>query len=121
VSGVALATLRRLGYYNESVRMLDLLWAQMQHHMYTGFGVSEDTCSSSLEKLLYGIGQGSCASPILWALLNQIILTALEEKFDSIGLLAVDGAEEHIRTGDSLVDDTTCGATDDDVTMEPVP
>jgi hypothetical protein len=28
--------------------------------------------------------------------------------------------EEHIRPGDSFVDDTTCGVTDDDTTAEPV-
>jgi hypothetical protein len=93
----------------------------MQHHICTGFGVSKDTYGSSVDKLLYGIGQGSCASPILWVLLNQIILAALEEKFDCIRLVAVDGVEEHIRPGDSFVDDTTCGVTDDNVDMEPVP
>jgi hypothetical protein len=39
VSGISLATLRRLGYSKESVRMLGHLWAQMQHHICTGFGV----------------------------------------------------------------------------------
>jgi hypothetical protein len=70
--------------------------------------------------LLYGIGQGSCASPILWALLNQLILAALEEKFDCIRLVAIDGVEEHVRPGDASVDDTTYGVTYDDITEEPV-
>jgi hypothetical protein len=121
ISGVSLATLRRLGYFRNSVRMLGLLWAQMQHPICTGFCVSKDTYGSSIDKLLYGIGRGSCASPILWALLNQIILAALEEKFDCILLVAVDGVEEYIRPGDSFVDDTTCGVIDDNVDMEPVP
>jgi hypothetical protein len=113
--------MRRLGYSRNSVRMLGLLWAQMQHHICTGFYVSKDTYGSSVDKLLYDIGQGSCASPIIGALLNQIILVALEEKFDCIRLVAVDGVEEHIRPGDSFVDDTTCGVTYDNVDMEPVP
>jgi hypothetical protein len=104
-----------------SVCMLGLLWAQMQHHICTGFGGSKDTYRSSFDKLLYGIGQGSCASPILLALLNHIILAALEEKCDCIRLVAFDGLEEHIRPGYSFVDDTTCGVTDDNVDMEPVP
>jgi hypothetical protein len=116
VSGISLATLRRLGYSKESVRMLGLLWAQMQHHICTGFGVSETTYGSTIEKLMYGIGQGSCASPIRWALLNQMILAALEDKFDYIRLVAIDGVEEHVRPGDSFVDDTTCGVTYDDIT-----
>jgi hypothetical protein len=120
VIGISLATLRRLGYSKESVRMLGHLWAQMQHHVCTGFGVSEATYGSTIEKLLYGIGQGSCASPILWALLNQLILATLEEKYDCIRLVAIDGVEGHVRPGDSFVDDTTCGVTYDDITAEPV-
>lgn len=58
-------------------------------------------------------------SPILWALLDQIIITALPEIF-SIRLVAYDGVKEHIRSGDSFLDDTTCGATGEDVTIEPV-
>jgi hypothetical protein len=120
VSGISLATLRRLGYSKESVRMLGHLWAEMQHHICTGFGISETTYGSTIEKLLYGIGQGSCASPILRVLLNQLILAALEEKYDCIRLVAIDGVEEHVRPGDSIVDDTTCRVTDDDITAETV-
>jgi hypothetical protein len=82
--------------------------------------MSETTYGSSIEKLQYGMGQGSCASPILWALLNQLILSALEEKFKCIRLVAIDGVESHIRPGDSFVNDTTCGVTNDDITAEPV-
>jgi hypothetical protein len=99
--------------------MLGFLWSQLEHHVCTGYGVSDATYSSSLDKNLYGIGQGSCASPILWALLNQLLLAALGEKFDCIRLVAVDGVEEHIRPGDSFVDDTTCGATNDYPDIEP--
>jgi hypothetical protein len=120
ISGVALASLRRLGYSKESVKMLGLLWAQMEHHVCTGFGVSDKTYGSTTEKLLYGIGQGSCASPILWALINQLLLAALGEKFTSIRLVAIDGEEEHIRPGDSFVDDTKTGSTNDDSELEPV-
>jgi hypothetical protein len=90
------------------------------HHICTDLGVSKDTYGSPIDKLLYGIDQGSCASPILWALLNQIILAALEDKFDCIRLVAVEGVEENIRPGDSFVDDTTCGVTYDNVDVEPV-
>jgi hypothetical protein len=100
--------------------MIGLLWAQLEHHISTGYGVSDKTYSSTLEKLLYGIGQGGCASPISWALLNQLLLTALGDKFDCIGLIAVDGVEEHVRPGDAFVDDTTTGVTNDDTTIEPV-
>jgi hypothetical protein len=43
ISGVALAALRRLGYSKESMKMLGLLWAQMEHHVCIGFSVSDKT------------------------------------------------------------------------------
>jgi hypothetical protein len=100
--------------------MLGLLWVQMEHHVCTGIGVSDKTYESTTEKLLYGIGQGSCTSPVLWALINQLLLAALGEKFTCICLVAIDGEEEHIRPGDSFVDDTTTGTTNDDSKLEPV-
>jgi hypothetical protein len=101
--------------------MLELLWSQLEHHVATAYGVLNKTYSSTLENLLYGIGQGSCASPILWALLNQLLLTTLGEEFECIRLVSVDGKFEHKRPGDSFVDDTTTGTTNEDTTMEPVP
>jgi hypothetical protein len=100
--------------------MLGLLWAQMEHHVCTGFGVSDKTYGSTIDKLMYVIGQGSCALPILWALINQLLLAALGEKFTCIRLVAIDGEEEHIRPGDSFVDNTTTGTTNDDPELEPV-
>jgi hypothetical protein len=77
------------------------------------------TYSSSLDTLLYVIGQGSCASPIIWALLNQLLLAALGDKFDCIILVAVHGVEEHIKPGEYFVHETTCGATNDDPDIDP--
>jgi hypothetical protein len=121
ISGVALELLRRLGYSKDSVKFLGLLWAQIEHHVCTGFGVSDKIYGSTIDKLLYDIDQGSCASPILWALINQLLLTALGEKFTCIRLVAIDGVEEHIRPGDSFLDDTMMGSTNDDPKLEPVP
>jgi hypothetical protein len=83
--------------------------------------VSDISYISTVEKLLYGIGQGSCSSPIIWALLNQLILTALEEKYECITLVSVDRSAISTRPGDYFMDDTTNGTTDDDVTKYHVP
>jgi hypothetical protein len=73
-----------------------------------------------VDKSLYGIGQGSCSSPLLWALLNQLIMTALGEKFECIKLVSVDNSKTNTRPGDSSIDDTTTGVTSDDTAREPV-
>jgi hypothetical protein len=102
--------------------MLEKLWKQLEHHnIITGFGVSDISHSSTVEKLLYDTGQGSCSSPTLWALLNQLILTALEEKYECITLVSVDKSTISTRPGDSFADDTTAGTAYDDVTKDPVP
>jgi hypothetical protein len=121
VSGIALAALRRIRYSKNSVRMLGLLWAQLEHHVATGFGVSDASYKSTTDKMLYGIGQGGCSSPIVWALLNQLLLTALGEEFDCISLVSVDGRTTDTRPGDSFVDDTTTGATYDNHNLDPIP
>jgi hypothetical protein len=61
VSGIALSALRQIGYSKNSVRMLGLLWAELEHHLATGFGVSDASYKSTTDKLLHGIGQGSCS------------------------------------------------------------
>jgi hypothetical protein len=57
----------------------------------------------------------------VWALLNQLLLTALGEEFDCISLVSVDGKTTDTRPGDSFVDDTTTGATDDSHNLDPIP
>jgi hypothetical protein len=101
--------------------MLCLLWAQLEHHVVTGIGVSDTSYKSSMDKLLYGISQGSCSSPIVWDLLNQLLLTALGQEFECIPLLSVDGTTIDTHPGDSFVNDTTTGATDDNHNIEPIP
>jgi hypothetical protein len=120
ISGIALACLKRIGYSISLVHMMGLLWAQLEHHISTRYGVLDKTYTSTLKKLLYGIGQGSCASPILWALFNQLLLTALGDNFECIRLVAVYGEEEHVCPGKSFVNDTTCAMTNDDMNMEAV-
>jgi hypothetical protein len=121
VSGIALAALRRIVYSTNSVWMLGLLWAQLEHHVATGFGVSDASYKSPMDKLLYGIGQGSCSSLIVWALLNQLLFTALGKDFDCISMVSVDGITTDTHPGDSFMDDTTTGATDDNHNLEPIP
>jgi hypothetical protein len=121
ISDIALLSIQHLGYSKNSVKMLGKLWEQLEHHISTGFGVSDISYSSTLEKLLYGIGQVSCSSPIMCELLNQLILTALEEKYECIPLVSVDKSTISTRPGDSFVDDITTGTADDNVTKDPVP
>jgi hypothetical protein len=103
------------------VRILGLLWAQLEHHVATGVGVSDASYKSNTDKLLYGIGQGRFSSPIVWALLNQLLLMALGEEFDCISLVYVDDRTTDTRPGESFVDDTDTGTPDDNHNLDPIP
>jgi hypothetical protein len=110
----------QLGYSKNSVWVLGKLWEQLEHHSSTRYGISKATYSNTVDKLMYGIGQGSSSSPIIWALLNQLIMTVLGEKNECITLVSVDNSKTNTIPGDSFVDDTTIGVTSDNTTMEPV-
>jgi hypothetical protein len=95
ISGIALACLKRIDYLSNSVRVLVLVWAQLEHHVSTGYGESDKTCSSTLKKLLYGTDQGGGVSNSMgttkYRSLNLMLLKALGEKFDCNRLVAVYG------------------------------
>jgi hypothetical protein len=69
VSGIALAALQQIGYSKNSVRMLGLLWAQLEHHVATGFGVSDAsyksiTCHADCRVYVEGRTTGQVGSAI---------------------------------------------------------
>jgi hypothetical protein len=82
--------------------------------------VSDAPYKITFDKLLYGIGQGSCSSPIIWAVLNQLLLMALGQAFDCISCVPVDGKTTIICPCDWLMDDMTTGAIDDNHHLEPI-
>jgi hypothetical protein len=50
ISGIVMMCLKRIGYSSNSVRMIGLLWAQVEHPLATGYEVSHTIYSSTLEK-----------------------------------------------------------------------
>jgi hypothetical protein len=47
ISGISLATVRKLGYSKNAMRMLGKLWEKLEHHISTGYGFSESTYSGT--------------------------------------------------------------------------
>jgi hypothetical protein len=84
VSDITLAALRNIGYSKNPVKMMGLLWDCSGKISNTRFAldmVYQTRSSSTAERILYGIGQVSCASPIICALLNQLLVSALDATF----------------------------------------
>jgi hypothetical protein len=53
--------------------------------------------------------------------LGQLLLAALGQEFDCISLVSVDRKTTDTCPGDSFVDDTTTGATENNHHLEPIP
>jgi hypothetical protein len=49
ISRITLLSIRRLGYSKKSVKMLGKVWEQLEHHISTGFVVSDISYSSTVE------------------------------------------------------------------------
>jgi hypothetical protein len=60
--------------------MLGRISEKLEHNISKGYGTTKTTYISTVEKLLYGIGQGRCSSPLFWKLLNQLIMKSLRKK-----------------------------------------
>jgi hypothetical protein len=43
IIGIVMSCLKWIGYLDHSVRTLGLLWAQVEHNIATGYGVSDKT------------------------------------------------------------------------------
>jgi hypothetical protein len=57
ISGIVIAALRCIGYSKNSVIMLGLLWAELEHHVCTGYSVLDKTLGLgrvAVHRQLYG-------------------------------------------------------------------
>ena len=84
-----------------------------RHHVRTGYGVSSGSYTNTLAQPIYGCGQGSGASPIIWILNIDIIFKAIANSHTPGSTLHSPSSSTHIsRSFDAFVDDTCISATD---------
>jgi hypothetical protein len=74
-------------------------------------GVSAKSYCSTLEKLLYGLGQGSTPATNLWGILHGLVMNALALSFIGIMILSVSKQRQHKRIGEGFIYDTGLGTT----------
>ena len=84
----------------------------LKHYIRTGYGISNAWYLSNVDKPLYGCGQGSGASPIIWLFTINTILSAVS-RLHSAGTTITnpDSSIKAHRTFDAFVDDTGISAT----------
>jgi hypothetical protein len=69
--------------------MIGNTWSGRKCHVNTAFGVSARSYSSTLVKLLYGLGQGSTLATDIWVILHGLVMNAIALSFIGILILSI--------------------------------
>ena len=96
----------RLGLPESAAKMLYLTLTEMRHRVQTDFGVLADFITSVKALPLFGTGQGSGASPIIWLTTCEVCLRVLDKLGFDVIFYSPDGKFEVKRQADAFVDDT---------------
>jgi len=84
----------------------------MQYTVKTVYGISKDNYQGAAFSPLFGTGQGSGASPVVWLSLVVILLQTLDRLIpDRVNFSLLSGDIVHTRLSDAFVDDTSLSFT----------
>jgi hypothetical protein len=91
--------------------MIEKTWSGRKCHVKTAFGVSARSYSSTLEKLLYGLGQGSTPATDIWGIIHGLVMNALALSLTGILIISIAKRRQHERIGEGFIDYTGLGTT----------
>jgi hypothetical protein len=80
---------------------------KMQFHLRTSLGDVTKFYNHSEKTPVHGTGQGSCASPSTWLLINSILMDCLKELAGGMKMTNLDNMIMIQQWIDSFVDDTS--------------
>ena len=80
----------------------------MEFHLKTALGVSEEFYKHSPTTPVHGSGQGSCASPTLWLIISTILMRCLDRGNPGMAMVQIQQNAKILRSSiDGFVDDTS--------------
>ena len=103
VAGIAAM---RLGLSRQAARYMKKVLTNMKHKILVGGRPSELEFTSSLQKRLHGTGQGTGWSPVLWSVVNDVIITLMREHQPGQVFVSPNGNEVAKQAADAYVDDS---------------
>lgn len=111
-------TCERLGTPPEPCNMLMEILYEMVHKVRTKYGDSVKHYHSTIDKVLYGTGQGSGGSPFFWNSTADVILHGMEKRSKGCRYHSAAGRVKSERIEDIFVDDASLMATGDEEQTE---
>ena len=106
IDDVAGISAMRLGLSRQSARYMKAVLTSMKHKILIGGKPSEYEFTSSLRERLHGTGQGTGWSPVLWSVVNDVIITLMREHQPGQVFISPDGNEVARQAVDAYVDDS---------------
>jgi hypothetical protein len=94
-----------MGLPTTAAQMMGNVLQQTRYKLKTGHGISEEVYFSTIQRRILGSGQGSGASPCIWTLVLDPILSSVSEKYDCFHIITPTKKSIN-RIGDVFVDDT---------------
>jgi hypothetical protein len=79
----------------------------VRHYLKTGFGTSTSSYTSDALFRIYGVGQGSKAGPVTWAVVSSLLFEAQDILGTGVSFQNPTHTIAHHRNSDGMVDDTT--------------
>ena len=119
---IASIALQRVGLPQAPIVSMLSTLQQMQHHLRTGYGISDKTYGKTLQhgKPTQGSGQGNGASPTIWVMMSTPLLNMMRTEKLGAHFISPLTKEKIQFVGCSFVDDTdlVCTSFDSDDTLE---
>jgi hypothetical protein len=106
-----LLLLYKLGFPTLVSNCLGSLWDKTTCHIWTQFGTSKASYHSTVEKPLYGPGQGSTCGPVFWILCWLVIYASLNPDIKSAAFHSACRNKSKNTVGVSFLDDTGLAVT----------
>jgi hypothetical protein len=116
INGITLLALQSIGFQESVTNMIGKTWSRRKFHVKMAFGISTNSYSSTLVKLLYGLRHGSTPATDLWVILHGLVTNALALSFIIILILSVSKQRQHERIGEGFIYDTGLGTTNPNAT-----
>jgi hypothetical protein len=114
VSPLILLCLRKLGATDTYRASLAKTWEGTFQKIKTLYGISEEQYENTMDRLLYGPGQGSTIGLLLWLLCFWLIYNYLSPEIPKIFLSSANKMITMEQIGEAFVDDTSLGCNSKD-------
>ena len=101
ICNLAMLISQYFGMPSEACDMQAKTLQNMEFHLKTALGVSDEFYKHTNETPVHGSGQGSCASPTLWLLISTILMRCLEKGAPG---MAIDSIQKDVQTLRSIID-----------------